>query len=76
MVPPRSVFALGDNRDTSYDSRFWGPVPTENVKGRALFVYWSFAVPPQSNRGLGKILAVLSHFLQWTRWERTLLPVR
>jgi signal peptidase I len=76
MVPPRSVFALGDNRDTSYDSRFWGPVPIENVKGRALFVYWSFAVPPRSNRGLGKILAVLSHFLQWTRWERTLLPVR
>ena len=40
-VPRGSYFALGDNRDDSYDSRFWGPVPAANLKGRALFVYWS-----------------------------------
>ncbi len=41
-VPPKKVFVLGDNRDRSLDSRFWGFVPLEDVKGRAFIIYWSW----------------------------------
>jgi signal peptidase I len=41
-VPQHSYFALGDNSYSSYDSRYWGPVPEENVVGRGLIVYWPF----------------------------------
>ena len=42
MVPPGHVFAMGDNRDRSSDSRVWGPVPMENIKGQAFLIYWSW----------------------------------
>jgi signal peptidase I len=40
-VPPHSVFCMGDNRDNSHDSRFWGPVSDDLIKGRAMFIWWS-----------------------------------
>ena len=44
-VPPDTVFVMGDNRDQSYDSRFWGPVPITDIKGEALILYWSWDGP-------------------------------
>jgi len=41
-IPPGFVFAMGDNRDHSSDSRVWGPVPVENIKGQAFLTYWSW----------------------------------
>jgi signal peptidase I len=73
-VPAQMYFAMGDNRDNSYDSRFWGPVPAANLKGRPLFVYWSY--PPGGGPRRGAAFGRIADFFASTRWSRTLLPVR
>jgi signal peptidase I len=80
-VPADTYFCLGDNRDHSYDSRFWGNVPRKYVKGRAMLVYWSFGgpAPPQAHSVRGRIerfVHVMTRFFRHTRWERTFRPVR
>ncbi len=76
-VAPGSYFVMGDNRDDSNDSRFWGAVPAANLEGRALFIYWS--VPPRSDGPDGRAPATPRRpldALARTRWGRTFLPVR
>ena len=50
-VPEGHYFMMGDNRDDSQDSRFWGFLPQTYVKGRALFIYWSFDTPEDGSPG-------------------------
>jgi signal peptidase I len=77
VVPPKSILAMGDNRDVSLDSRYWGFIPKENVIGRPMFVYWSFNTPPDQYRHtdfserIGFLVHVIVHFFDETRWRRT-----
>ena len=66
VVPATSYFVMGDNRNNSEDSRYWGFVPRDLVIGRAMFVYWSYdeSAPPT---GWG----ILVDFFANTRWSRT-----
>ena len=77
-VPYGQYFVLGDNRDDSRDSRFWGGVPEENLKGKAVFVYWSWEPDPDSP---GFSFPYVIDAIQWIgftivnapshiRWER------
>lgn len=82
VVPADHYFFLGDNRDGSYDSRFWGFVPRHYVKGRAFIIYWSYGgkVSDGSWRGWGnkvnEIAQTAVGFFTNTRWERTFHLVR
>jgi signal peptidase I len=80
VVPPGFVFAMGDNRDDSDDSRFWGMVPRENIVGTPLIIYWSFDTDTASlingNIGVDHIVDVVAHFFTKTRWDRTFKLIR
>jgi signal peptidase I len=82
VVPADSYFGMGDNRDVSLDSRYWGFIPKENVIGRPMFVYWSFNTPPDQYRHteigerIGFLVHVVIHFFDETRWRRTFRLVR
>jgi signal peptidase I len=74
-------FMMGDNRENSRDSRYFGPVRRDQMIGRPLFIYWSYGGPyPGSGASLsewaGHYVSVAAHILTRTRWERTGLVVR
>ncbi len=81
-VPEGNYFCLGDNRDLSHDSRFWGTVPAHHIKGRAFLIYWSYGgeTPDGVWRGWGHRLRQLAGtatgFLTRTRWRRSFHLVR
>ena len=76
-VPPGYLFVMGDNRDNSLDSRFWGFVPVDNVVGEPLFVYWSYDAPSKEwtdgelMTRLKFDLSIIGNFFSKTRWSRT-----
>src|SRR5712691_3663562 len=79
-VPDGQYFAMGDNRDRSSDSRYWGTVPRSHIKGRAFMVYWSFkgTPPPQDSdvsARVKELAGVVIHFFTRTRWDRTFFVV-
>lgn len=82
QVPPGQYFAMGDNRDNSQDSRYWGPVPREYLLGKALVIYWSYETPKGeylqtslSDR-IGQLTDVVLNFFTKTRWRRTFKVIR
>jgi signal peptidase I len=79
VVPPNSYFAMGDNRDNSLDSRYWGFVPRENIIGKPLIVYWSYDAPTDrlnsSAVSMDHVLDLAQNFFSKTRWRRTFMLI-
>ncbi len=81
-VPENHYFAMGDNRDNSSDSRYWGFVPRENIAGKPILIYWSYSASTEELLGNspGAMLAhwidLGQHFFTRTRWDRTFKLVR
>jgi signal peptidase I len=75
VVPPDNYFAMGDNRDSSLDSRYWGFVPRKNIIGKPLIIYWSYDAPTEQlaspTIGFDHMVDLAQHFFTKTRWSRT-----
>lgn len=82
QVPPGQYFAMGDNRDNSQDSRFWGFVPRDHIIGKAWLIYWSYETPrdenlmPSLKERASQLTEVFLNFFPKTRWSRSLKVVR
>ena len=81
-VPANQYFVMGDNRDNSQDSRYWGFLPRDYIKGKALVIYWSYeagrdeyqeAGPGETIKGLASVFV---HFFTRTRWDRMFHQIR
>jgi signal peptidase I len=75
-VPPNQYFMMGDNRDNSLDSRYWGFMPADYVKGKAVFIYWSYESEREdyedesAGATIKGLASVFMHFFTKTRWDR------
>src|SRR6202142_1779344 len=79
VVPVENYFAMGDNRENSLDSRYWGFVPRENIIGKPLFIFWSYDAPTEDwidFFSVSHIVDLATHFFTRTRWDRTFKLVR
>ncbi len=83
VVPQDAYFVMGDNRDISDDSRYWGFVPRENIIGRPLLIYWSVreterasAAGTEAGDRLTELAYAVTHVFQQTRWNRTFRLVK
>jgi signal peptidase I len=78
VIPPDKYFVLGDNRDESLDSRYWGFVPRENIIGRPFLIYWSVQRPETvpTDGKLESLVYTLVHLPEDARWDRTFHLVR
>jgi signal peptidase I len=81
VIPPGNYFGMGDSRDNSFDSRYFGFIPEENIIGRPLFIYWSFDTPEDEYQHTAWsdrvqfVFHVAIHFFDKTRWGRMFHPV-
>ena len=82
VVPENQYFAMGDNRDNSSDSRYWGFVPRENIVGKPVLIWWSYRAPTEDLIGASArsmfthAIDLSQHFFTRTRWERSFKVVR
>jgi len=82
VVPSQMYFAMGDNRDNSSDSRYWGFVPRDNIIGKPFLIYWSYRASTEDLTGASvrslftHAVDLGEHFFTRTRWERTFKLVR
>jgi signal peptidase I len=78
VVPPESYFAMGDNRDDSLDSRYWGFVPRDYIMGKPFVIFWSYEASTEDLVSFSgrHFIDLAEHFFTRTRWDRELKLVR